>query len=364
MPLTRQQIIVGSSLLAVVASAGIYWNSGSKPLPPKPKVADVAPKALLAEIAKFETKKTETIANAAASKRTSVIYTGNGREKLHLVAKNGGSQPLKVEVRAGDVFESGKNRVMLLHPFKVDVAPGKTADKDLETVAVASANDASEGSYAKVSTPSPKLEPLVRYLESHQELPVNVVQTVALALTEDAPVDLFAKFPRLQQSTSFGSTSTFKVETADIIAALQILNEIDAGKTTLAGDSQLKIEAMMDPVSHDAAMKYYGIAKDEEWSYWKHELLEGEPSTRHYALYGIARFHPDVALQMMPTWVREKRTSQIYRLAALGALALTHREEAEPILKSLQQEFVQETDVSQSSDQALRYLAASLNHSM
>ena len=54
---------------------------------------------------------------------------------------------------------------------------------------------------------------------------------------------------------------------------------------------------------------------------WKNELLNGDQGTRHYALYGIARFYPEIALQMLPNWAREKRTARVFRLAAVQALA-------------------------------------------
>jgi len=93
-----------------------------------------------------------------------------------------------------------------------------------------------------------------------------------------------------------------------------------------------------------------------EWTYWKHELLEGDPGTRHYALYGIARYFPDVALQMLPKWARETRLQPIYRLSAVRAMAVTHRPEAIPILHKLEQEFGSDSDLSRSADRAEKYL--------
>jgi hypothetical protein len=201
----------------------------------------------------------------------------------------------------------------------------------------------------------------MKHLESHPNLAQSIVQTAVLALGCDAPVDVFAKFPRVQSSTVSLDTAAYKVDTSEIIEALQLMRDAGVASCALGDDAQLKIEAMMDPRSHDLAMHYYGLDENSEWDFWKHELLQGDPSLRHYALYGIARFHPDVALLMMPKWVRERRTAHIYRLAAVGALALTHKPEAEPLLKSLQKEFAQETEVAESTDRALRYLQANIN---
>ena len=91
---------------------------------------------------------------------------------------------------------------------------------------------------------------------------------------------------------------------------------------------------MIDPATHSLAVRYYEIA--DEWAYWKHELLEGDISTRHYALYGIARFYPDVAMQMLPKWARQEAVSPVFRLSAVQALAQTDKAEAIPVLRGLE----------------------------
>ena len=97
---------------------------------------------------------------------------------------------------------------------------------------------------------------------------------------------------------------------------------------------------------------------------WRHELLEGDPGTRHYALYGIARFYPDVALQMMPRWALEQRTASHYRRAAIGALALTQRAEAGAILRTLERDLAQKGDLAPTVGPALRYLEQTTNDAL
>jgi hypothetical protein len=115
------------------------------------------------------------------------------------------------------------------------------------------------------------------------------------------------------------NTDAFRVESYDIVTALTALREIGAPDASIAMtiDPQLKIESMIDPLSRAAAMRYYGITPETEWEYWKTELLSGDPSTRHYALYGIARFYPNVALEMLPKWARQVQTGHVYRLSAI-----------------------------------------------
>src|SRR5207302_11225430 len=114
--------------------------------------------------------------------------------------------------------------------------------------------------------------------------------------------------------------------------------------------------------THASQMRNSGISADSEWAYWKHELLEGNPSTRHYALYGIGRFFPDVALQMLPAWVREARTAQPFRLAAVQALAETQRPEALDVLRGLASELGVQTDLGKNAHLAAAYLEARLNN--
>jgi hypothetical protein len=122
----------------------------------------------------------------------------------------------------------------------------------------------------------------------------------------------------------------------------------------------LKIEGMIDPACRTAAMRYYGITAEKEWDYWKKELLEGDPSTRHYALYGIARFYPAVAVEMLPKWAREKRTTQLFRLTALQALGETQRPEALPLLSDLVNELGRNTELGRAALQAAQLLDTSL----
>ena len=113
---------------------------------------------------------------------------------------------------------------------------------------------------------------------------------------------------------------------------------------------------MIDGEAHGIAVSYYGI--NNEWSYWKNQLLQGDPSTRHYALYGIARFYPDVALQMLPKWARQETMSPVYRMSAVEALAQTGKADAIPILRELEREFGGTSDLGHAAHVAANYLDA------
>ena len=158
------------------------------------------------------------------------------------------------------------------------------------------------------------------------------------------------------------NTDAFRVETFDIIQALSALRELGVKERDLALtiDPQLKIEAMIEPLCRATAMRYYGIAQETEREYWRAELLNGDPSTRHYALYGIARFYPEIALEMLPRWVRETKTNPVYRLSALQALADTQRPEALALLQTLAEELGAGTDLGKAAVAAGKYLDSHL----
>ena len=117
---------------------------------------------------------------------------------------------------------------------------------------------------------------------------------------------------------------------------------------------------MIDPRARPVAMRYYGLTAETDWEYWKNELATGDPATRHYALYGIARYYPDIALDMLPKWAREVRTSSILRLSAIQALADTQRAEALTILRQLTAELGRYTALGRAAASTAQHLDAHL----
>jgi hypothetical protein len=67
---------------------------------------------------------------------------------------------------------------------------------------------------------------------------------------------------------------------------------------------------------------------------------------------------------MMPRWALEQRTAPHYRRAAIGALALTGRTEAGPILRSLERDLAQESELARKVNPALRYLEQTANDAL
>ena len=290
-------------------------------------------------------------------------FKGNGREKMRATVTNNGKTLLAVRVPAGQVFENERNAVAVVRADLLALAPGQTGELSLQTAALRSTNKVVEAALRLSPQTAPKIEPLLGYVADHAELTPGAIQTAVLALTENLPLSAVAKFSSGGgQLPSRFDTTAFRTDTADIIAALLALRETGRrdDEVAMSIDPQLKIEAMIDPPSRATAMRYYGLTAETEWEYWKNELATGDTSTRHYALYGIARNYPDIALDMLPKWARETRTSAIFRLSAIQALADTDRAEALPILRQLADELGRYTDLGRAATSAAQYLDAHL----
>lgn len=346
-----------AATLSVVALVACLCWPRSATQPPVPKSAVHAAPATAARAVPVE-----SIDLALGIEQKSIVaeFSGNGREEMRVIVMNKGTAPLRVTVPLGQAFECDTAApVVIVRPGDVEVAPGKTREMVLASAATRSTNQPARSSWRLSYHSLPQLEPMLVKLQEHPELNIRVIQTAVLALTENLPLSAVAKFsPAASPLPSRFNTDCFRVETPEILNALILLREVKVKESilTLTIDPQLKIEAMIDPSARPLAMSYYGIASEREWEFWRNELLNGEPSTRHYALYGIARFYPDVALQMLPRWARETRTNPVYRVAAVQALADTERGEALPMLRSLCHEFGDNTELGRAASGAADYL--------
>lgn len=355
----RTKALIAVSVPAVVLGVYCLWPTSSPEAPANP-VAAAAP-AAKPEAPPELVAQTESVdlALACEEKRIVAEFVGNGRDRMKVMLLNKSGAPLHITVAVGQMFESDHNSVLTVRPGGVDVEPGRTRELALETVAIHSSNNIGnlpyELSYANV----PRLEPLLTLVQSRPELASGAIQTAILAICENLPLSSFAKFTLASNPLpSRYSTDAFRADTVDIIQALSVLRELKVKDESLALtiDPQLKIEAMIDPNARPVAMRYYAIDPEREWDFWRNELLNGEPCTRHYALFGIARFYPDVALAMLPSWARETRTNPVYRLSAVQALADTQRSEALPILRQLATDLGLATELGKAATGAADYL--------
>jgi hypothetical protein len=290
-------------------------------------------------------------------------FRGNGRDTVRAILTNRTAAPLTVRVPAGQMFESGSNVVIVLRSGEVELKPAKPVEVTIETAATRSANKFADRGYTLSYGTLPRLDVLLAYAQEHAEVSTAALQTAVLALTENLPLSAVSKFSAAggDLPTHF-DTNAFRVETNDIVHALLTLRAIGVRESDVALniDPQLKIESMIEPLTRPAAMRYYGITPATEWAYWKTELLSGDQSTRHYALYGIARFYPEVALDMLPKWARETKMSTVFRISAIQALADTQRPEALPVLQKLADEFGHDTELGRAAANSAKFLNANL----
>jgi len=289
-------------------------------------------------------------------------WRGNGRDRLFMDAKNASAQPLRLHLGAGQLLASTDSTIVVLKSQTLDFAPHATLHEVIPTVATSSANKVVGAEYHLSEGTLPDLDKLFAYAAAHPEARPGAIQTATLILTENLPLSAFAKFNELSAGAGgMPESQDFKADTVDILSALTIVKDIGISRPLAATiDPQLEIEGMIDPDAHALTVQYYGIT--DEWGYWKNQLLQGDPSTRHYALYGIARYYPDVALQMLPKWARGETVSPVFRLSAVEALVETNRPEAIPILRELEREFGGTTQLGQAAHQGANLLDAQFAH--
>jgi hypothetical protein len=285
-------------------------------------------------------------------------WRGNGKDRLVMDARNPGDHPLRLHLGAGQLLASEDSTIVLIKSQTLDIAPRSDLHEEFQTVATSSANKVAGARFHLSAGTLPDLDKLFSYVAEHPGVSPGAVQTATLILTENLPLSAFAKFNELSAGAAeMRESQDFKADTVDILFALTIIKELGIDRPlAVTIDPQLEVEAMIDPDAHGLALRYYGIS--DEWAYWKNQLLEGDPSTRHYALYGIGRFYPDVALQMLPKWARQESVSPVFRMSAVEALAQTGKAEAIPILRELEREFGGTSDLGHAAHLAANYLDA------
>ena len=284
----------GCGVVLGVAALIFCWPHGKKPematVAPPPGHAVRHAAVVAAAPRKTPAPLTLNLVTAVDQGTIDCAWRGNGKDHLALTARNLGSQPIRVYMPAGQLLASSDSTVVTVQSHVLELAPHAVFHLEIGSLATSSANKVADAEYHLSFGPLPEVNKLLAYVAAHPTLSPAAVQTAALILTENLPLSSFAKFNELSGGVALlPDTTDFKADTVDILSALTVIKEIGITRTlAVTIDPQLRIEAMIDPATHNLAVKYYGIK--DEWAYWKHELLEGDPSTRHYALYGIARF--------------------------------------------------------------------------
>ena len=288
-------------------------------------------------------------------------YVGNGHSEIKAALANRSTKPLRLTVASGLIFETAdlRQQMVVARAQTLDLPAGSTRAAWLACAATRSGNALNSQPYSLCPDTLQSLTPLFAQVDQSLEISRDAIQTAVLLLTENAPLGLFARFSLLSGDTPAPTATTaYQVNTGEILEAFRLLKNAGYPRMNLvaAQEPQLKIEAMIDPLAHAAAVQYYNLGRDKEWAYWRDELSSGDLSTRHYALYGIGRYYPEVALQMLPDWARATQLSALMRTSAIQAMAETHRPEAISVLQGLVSEFGAATELGQSARKAIAYL--------
>ncbi len=288
-------------------------------------------------------------------------YRGNGHNELRAAFVNRHNAPLRVAVDSGLIFETTdlRGQVVVARGQQVELPVGGSCAAWLPCAATRSANALGDQPYHLCPDTLQNLRALFTQVDRSPEYSREAIQCAVLMLNENAPLNLFAKFSVLSGDEPTRTKSpAYKANTADILAAFTLVKDAGYSRMNLlaAQEGQLKIEAMIDPLAHAAAVAYFNLTPAQEWTYWRDELQKGDVSTRHYALYGIGRYYPDVALQMLPDWARATQMSALMRTSAIQAMAETHRPEAISVLQQLVSEFGAATELGESARKAIAYL--------
>jgi hypothetical protein len=321
-------------------------------VPTQPSAAPAAAKSALTEI---------TLRDALGRHWLTAEYAGNGHSEIKALFTSTYNAPLRVTIPAGLIFETADyhSEMAVARTDAVDLPAGVQLPVWLQCAATRSTNSPANQAYHLCPDNLASLDKLFVQADQSPEISREAIQAAILLITENAPLRLFAEFTLLGAAPSAKPLPAFyEINTGEILSSFGLLKAAGYSllHVTAAHEPQLRIEAMIDPLAHAAAMHYFGISEYMEWSYWRDELLKGDPATRHYALYGIGRYYPEVALQMLPAWARAAQLSPLLRLSAMQAMAETHRPEAVSVLQQLVSEFGGATELGQSGRKAIAYL--------
>lgn len=353
--------------LGVGVGGGWLWRDGGAiwQLPPVPEemvvvqTEEPVPQPIVEQELVIEPEPAPTVDLMIALKEGSVSaeFRGNGTDTLRMVLVNRAKHPIRLVFPLGQAFESTSGRVMLARSCVFEMREAEARLEEVGTFALSSTGAVGDQAFVPVWASTERLQPLLEYLEANPEFSLPAAQTAVLALLENLPAAAFAKFAPAPEEGSLAWNPAFKVETVDLVKALMVLREIGMDEElAITLDPQTKMEAMLDPMAYAYAAKYYGIKPEEEWTFWRSELQSGKAE----ALKGIARYYPEVALQMLPEWVRESRTRPVYRLAAMEALVATQREEALGILRELQEQFAPDSLLGKKAAECVRLMEMEL----
>ncbi len=286
-----------------------------------------------------------TLIEALGLDRVSGKISGPADGPLNVRMENTTRRVLKIEIPAGQLFLShGRDaEAILLQGQRVILKAQEARDVELPVVPASLLNAPGAKTWRASLRRDEALEPLVRHLAAGSEpLDPELLRAAVLIARENLPLAALADFPLLTQERPAEALAPPRpIATPDLAAALLLLR--DAGYAVenfaILVDPQFRLETMLDPEARPIAQEIFRIHGRKEWVFWKNQLEHGHDNIRHRALLGIARYFPEVALQMLPDWARFERISFRFRQAALLGLAEMGTPESGALLNKLRWEF-------------------------
>ena len=292
--------------------------------------------------------------------KAQVDMRGDGHALIQVTVANLTREPMELVFQSGMVLISDNQLAEALIPRSQSIflKPGEARRANLDVAPGSCRNEHRVRPYLVSLHRYEVLEPFWDYLAQHPEVGPEAVRTATLIIKENLPLSAFAKFslssgPKPDTVRDAG----LEVETRHIMEALTVLQRAGypAERLAILVDPQLQLEALLEPLTRPAAKRYFAMTDSDEWTFWENQLKTGNPSTRHYALYAIARFYPEVAIQMLPRWARFQELSLPMRRAAILALAEVPRPEAEGLLAQLEYELGASPSLGSTVTQAMTY---------
>ncbi len=351
------QLGIAIALIVVALFGASYWielnDPNRRPKKPEPSPDETAKATAQERMSPHQLELIPALKNG----QLAGAFSGNGLNQLSMTLTNLSGSTGRTVLLPGLVFTAPDNAVQVVCTGSTEIIlkPGTEERFTVPSAALRLRNTPGNHVLLPSETRLPSLEPLWPTLTRFPDATPGTIQTAILLLTEDPTLAHFAKFalsPTERPKTPV--PETFKTDTQDIILALVVLSKAVPEKYfKLIDSAQLRLEALIDARAHDAAIVFYNIDPDQQRDFWRTELAHGDPSTRHYALYGIARYYPDLAYEMLPKWIIEPRTPMVYRQHAAYALAEIPRPEALRALVQLQAQVASEPDIRRVVERAL-----------
>lgn len=286
--------------------------------------------------------------DALADGVVSAAFTATDRTALRVTLRNHTDRAVGILVPEATVFECGDDQLVTFRPKSFHVAPGTETSHALPVLATSGRFQADGQPFLLTGGRISRLAVLIHHIQDKPEVQPDTVRAAALVLTENLPLSAFARFDLVSgDSAAAECDPEIRTDTRTIILALQLLKDIGVptDRIALLVDPQLLIESMIDPLAHAPAIRFYEIPPEREWEFWKAYLQYGDTSTRHYALHGIGRHFPEVAVNMLGQWARADHLDPAYRLSAIQALARTGKVEALSVLAQLRHEYAHDLEM-------------------